>query len=172
MVLSFDYGYLGRWHSHQGNLAEALANDRRAVEIRRGLSEADPQDAAMRRLLAFGYLRLGQVLSRMGEPGAAVDNYHRVTHISEDLVKANPADPASRDYLVQGSAGEGLAEADLARRAGGAQGRSEHRRRACSSYRRALDSYAEHAKTGGTSSEERELIGRAAKDAASCPFGK
>ncbi|MBZ5618815.1 MAG: serine/threonine-protein kinase [Acidobacteriia bacterium] len=170
--LSADFVSIGAAHFNQGNLEVALANYRRALDIRRALAEADPRDARLRRQLATTYLSIGETLARMGDPSAPLESYRRAAQIGSPLAEGNPADSYMRALLIRAYAGEASAEAELAHRSGNTPAGQERRRRSCSLYQLATESYRALKQNGGVWGDDIDAGERAAREAARCDAGR
>ena len=103
-----------------GDLAEALAEQRKAQDLRRALAADHAAVPSYRRDLALTHIRLGILLNLAGRPSEALSELDRARSLLEDLVRAGPNVSDYRDILaaaliIAGDALRDLGRADEAR---------------------------------------------------------
>ena len=124
---------LARIQSKLGLVAEAEANDRKAVALREGLVSEFPTDPRYRKRLATSYQNLGSVLRGHGNPGEARGYFARAVEVYAALVADFPADADHRQHLAEAHISLGNATRDL-----GELGRAEAEYRAALGHQETL----------------------------------
>jgi serine/threonine protein kinase/tetratricopeptide (TPR) repeat protein len=85
------HGTLGNHYAEVGNLAEALSEHQRALEIREGLVERDPHVTSFQAALARTYANLGSLQRKSERPAAEViESFQQACDRFEKLALANP----------------------------------------------------------------------------------
>jgi tetratricopeptide (TPR) repeat protein len=112
MDLSFDYSQNATFYSNRERFEEALANYRKALDIRLRIAKADPADAHMQDRLVFVYSRIGGALENLGRPAEALTAYKEAVRISRELLTREPRHPPFRLNLASSLADEARLKPD------------------------------------------------------------
>jgi tetratricopeptide (TPR) repeat protein len=96
MDLSFGYSQNATFYSNRERFEEALANYRKALDIRLRIAKADPADARLQDRLVFVYSRIGGALENLGRPAEALTAYKEAVRISRELLTREPRHPPFR----------------------------------------------------------------------------
>ncbi|MGE0554019.1 MAG: protein kinase [Gemmatimonadales bacterium] len=106
LELAAGYARLGniqwsRYYAHLGDLAGALASQRKALAIREEVAARDDADHDARRALGYSLVAVGDALHGAGGLDSARRTYERALALREDLVASDPASLADqRDLAV------------------------------------------------------------------------
>ena len=89
-----------------GDTGQALENYRTALELRKALAAASPDDTGLRREFATSHMKIGDMLRRTGDMAGALVAYREALGIYEALVAADPRSVAVRHDLAVGLSNE------------------------------------------------------------------
>jgi len=95
-------GYVntGRAPFLSGDLAGAIATNRKAFELRKALVAADSTNGDYRHLLSLAYQNDGDYQAWNKNTNAALDSFQKKLTIDEQSVAADPANAQARDDLA------------------------------------------------------------------------
>jgi serine/threonine protein kinase len=97
--LAGTYSYMGGILSALGDHGQAVMLQRKALEISKKLSDADPTNATNREFLDEAYYWVGSYLEKDGDLAQALVNYRRALADFQTLASADPKDVRTKQYV-------------------------------------------------------------------------
>jgi eukaryotic-like serine/threonine-protein kinase len=161
MDLSFDYSQNGTYYLNRELFESALANYRKALEIRLRLAESDPADARLRDRLVYAYSMIGQTSMYLRKPREALEAYGESKRLSEKLLAGAPGHPQYRSNLAKSQYGVGEAEQALG-----------HAHAACAAWHAASTVFGNLKTEGKLRTDETRMVEELRTRLASCSGGE
>jgi tetratricopeptide (TPR) repeat protein len=98
--LAGTYGYMAPLLQSRGDRAQAIAVQRKSLEILRKLSESDPTNATRREFMDEAYYWMGFYLEQDGDFPQALVNYRHALADFEALASKDPGEVRTRRYVA------------------------------------------------------------------------
>jgi tetratricopeptide (TPR) repeat protein len=133
--VSFDLESLADYYYETGDWDNSLRYGQQALEIRRRLAAADPNDVHMPQRIIYTRLKLGAALEKLGRLGAAREQYQMAIDAAEPLAQPSTKG-AAWDFLGEALQQMGNLKDHLASKNPAPQARPLHQQ-ACADYTKA-----------------------------------